>query len=174
MRRFGAIVLPATLMLALGVAQAQPQGTPPSSAIKNGSSVKFEYVMKDDAGNVLTSNKGKPFTYVHGEGQILPGLERAMEGMRAGETKHVAVPPEEGYGPVDPTAQVEVPKEQIPPGALTVGAQLMGTTDTGNTVVVKVKEVKEKTVVLDVNHPLAGKTLYFDIEILEVEPRATQ
>jgi len=172
-RRSRAIVLSMTLLLALGVAQAQPQATSPGPAIKNGSSVKFEYVMKDDAGNVLTANKGNPATYVHGQGQILPGLERAMEGMRAGETKHVTVPPEEGYGPVDPTAEVEVPKEQVPPG-VTVGAQLMGTTETGRTVEVKVKEVRERTVLLDVNHPLAGKTLYFDLEVIEVNPRAPE
>ena len=169
MKRLGAMMLPVLLLLTLGVAQAQ-QGNPPDPAVENGSAVKFEYVMKDDAGEVLTSTQGKPFTYVHGRGQILPGLEKAMEGMRAGETKQVTVPPEDGFGPVDPAAEVEVPKEQIPPDALTVGAQLLATTGTGNTVPVKVKEIREATVVLDLNHPLAGKTLRFDVEVIEVEP----
>ena len=172
MKSLGAMALPVTLLLAFGVALAQ-QGTP-GPAVENGSAVKFEYVMKDDAGEVLISTQGKPFTYVHGQGQILPGLEKAMEGMRAGETKQVTVPPEDGFGAVDPAAEVEVPKEQIPPDALTVGAQLLATTGTGATVPVKVKEIREATVVLDLNHPLAGKTLRFDVEVTEVEPPAAK
>lgn len=168
MRRVWAIALPAIVMLAVGVAQAQPQGP----AVQNGSAVKFEFTMKDETGTVLTSSQGEPVSYVHGQGQILPGLEKAMEGMRAGETKQIAVPPEDGFGPVDPEAQVEVPKEKVPPDALTVGAQLMATTATGNTVPVRVKEVKEQTVVLDLNHPLAGKTLHFDISVIEVKTGA--
>lgn len=168
MRSGWALALPAIIVLALGVARAQPQVAPPGPAVANGSAVKFEYTMKDEAGNVLTSSQGQPVSYVHGQGQILPGLEKAMEGMRAGETKQVAVPPEDGFGPVNPEAEVEVPKERVPPDALTVGAQLMATTATGNTVPVRVKEVKEQTVILDLNHPLAGKTLHFDIEVIEV------
>lgn len=172
MRRLKAIVLPMAALLALEVAQAQPQGTPAGPPIQNGSAVTIEYVLKDDAGEVLASTGGKPFTYVHGQGQIVPGLEKALEGMRAGETKDVTVPPENGYGPVNPAAEVEVPKDRVPSEALSVGTRLAATTDTGRTVPVRVKEIKEETVVLDLNHPLAGKTLHFEIQVVKVEPRA--
>jgi FKBP-type peptidyl-prolyl cis-trans isomerase SlyD len=90
--------------------------------------------------------------------------------MRAGEAKRVEIPPADAYGVVDPTAEREVPKDAIPPEGRHVGAQLTAKTAAGETRYVRVKEVKEGTVVLDLNHPLAGKTLYFDVRILEVAP----
>ena len=78
--------------------------------------------------------------------------------------------PDEAFGPVDPAAQTEVPKEALPPDALVVGAQLMARTATGEGRPVIVKEIKDKTVVVDLNHPLAGKTLVFDVKVLGIEP----
>ncbi len=158
------------LVLSLGVAHAQQKEKPPAAAIENGSMVKIEYTLKDDAGTVLDTNKGKnALAYTQGQRQIIPGLEKALMGMRAGEEKEVTVKPEDGYGKVDPKAEMEVSKEAVPPEALKVGAQLQGRSQTGQPFPARVKEVKEKTVVLDMNHPLAGKTLHFDVKILGVE-----
>jgi len=158
------------LLLALGVAQAQPKEKVLSPAIESGSTVQFEYTLKDDDGTVLDSNKGRgPLTYTQGQKQIIPGLEKALNGMRAGDEKQVTVQPEDAYGPPDPAAQTEVPKEVLPPN-LKVGTQLVARSREGETMLVRVKEIKETTVIIDLNHPLAGKTLHFDVKVLGVEP----
>ncbi|PTL37049.1 peptidylprolyl isomerase [Candidatus Methylomirabilis limnetica] len=139
-------------------------------AIENGSTVKLEYALTDDKGTLLDTNKGKePLAYTHGQGQIIPGLEKALIGLRTGDAKHVVIRPEEAYGPIRPEAVVEVPKERIPEKLQTVGAHLVAQRKDGQPMQAFVKEVKEKTVVLDTNHPLAGKILTFDVTIVGVE-----
>jgi FKBP-type peptidyl-prolyl cis-trans isomerase SlyD len=101
---------------------------------------------------------------------MLPGIERQLLGMHSGEEKKLVVTPEEGYGLVDPSAQTEVPRELVPPEAQEVGKRLVARNRSGTPRLVMVKEVKENTVVLDLNHPLAGKTLLFDVKVLGVEP----
>ena len=161
----------ATLLLLAGPAAAQEKDNPGSPAIENGSKVSFEYTLMDEAGKVIETSKGRdPLSYTQGGQQIIPGLEKALTGMRAGEEKKVTVKPEEGYGPLDPKAQVEVPKTAIPPEALKVGTTLQGRSPSGAPQMARVKEVKEKTVVLDLNHPLAGQTLVFEVKIVGVEP----
>lgn len=168
----------AVILLLAGplAAAAQTQTAATSPAIEKGSKVQLEYTLKDDVGKVLESNKGAPpLSYVQGEQQIIPGLERELFGMHAGEEKNIVVKPEDGYGPVQPAAQTEVAKELLPPGSLQVGTRLMARSSTGEARPVVIKEVKEKTVVLDLNHPLAGKTLYFDVKVLAVEtPKAPE
>ncbi len=92
-----------------------------------------------------------------------------MAGMSVGGEKKVTVKPEEGYGPVDPRAFQEVPKDKLPPDALKVGAMLTATGPQGQAIPVRVHEIKESTVIMDFNHPLAGKTLLFDIKITEIK-----
>ena len=158
------------LLLIAGAAHAQQQEKAPGPTIEDGSTVRIEYTLKDESGQVLDTNKGRePLSYKQGGQQIIPGLENALKGMRAGQEKKISIKPEEGYGPLDPKAQIEVPKEAIPPAAK-VGDRLQGRTPTGQPQVVRVKEVKEKTVVLDTNHPLAGMILHFDIKIVAVQP----
>ncbi len=164
-------VIVVTLALALGLAQAQPKEKAMSPAIEDGATVQLEYTLKDPAGKVLDTNKGQaPLIYTHGTQEIIPGLEKALNGMHRGEEKKVTVKPEDAYGPVDPKAVTEVPKEMLPPDALKVGTELVAQNQAGGRRIVKVKEVKEKTVIIDLNHPLAGKTLYFDLKVLGVEP----
>jgi FKBP-type peptidyl-prolyl cis-trans isomerase SlyD len=155
----------------VAAAQTRSAQLPTSPAIEHGSTVRLEYTVKDDAGIVLDTNKGHaPLSYTQGEHQILPGLEKELTGMHAGEDKQVTVKPEDGYGAVDPSAQAEVPNHMLPTGALSVGTRLMARNSSGEERPVTVKEVKDTTVVLDLNHPLAGKTLYFDVKVLGVEP----
>jgi FKBP-type peptidyl-prolyl cis-trans isomerase SlyD len=139
-------------------------------AVKDGSVVSLQYTLSGEDGKPIESNKGKePLKYVHGQHQMIPGLEKELAGMKVGQEKHVKVKPEDAYGPVDPKAVQEFPKEKIPPEGQKVGAVLTARGPQGETVPVRVKEVKEKTVVLDMNHPMAGKTLVFDVKILDVQ-----
>ncbi len=150
---------------------ATPAGAQPKAAIEKGSTVKIDYTLKDDKGEVLDSNSGKePLAFTQGAQQIIPGLDKALLGMKVGDTKKVVVKPEEGYGKVDPKAEAEVPREALPEGAAVVGTRLMARGQDGNPHPVTVKVVKDKTVVLDLNHPLAGKTLVFDIKVVSIEP----
>ncbi len=149
---------------------AAPAGAQPKTAIEKGSTVKIDYTLKDDKGEVIDSSTGKePLAFKQGAQQIIPGLDRALLGMKVGDTKKVVVKPEEAYGKVDPKAEAEVPKEALPEGAAVVGTRLMARGQDGNPHPVTVKVVKDKTVVLDLNHPLAGKTLVFDIKVVSIE-----
>ena len=151
-------------------AAAQTQTATTAPVIEKGSKVQLEYTLKDEAGAVLESNKGQPaLSFVQGDQQIIPGLDRELLGMHAGEEKKVVVKPEDGYGKIEPAALTEVPKEVLPAQSLKVGARLMARSSTGESRTVVVKEIKDKTVVIDLNHPFAGKTLHFDVKVLAVE-----
>ena len=139
--------------------------------VKDGATVSLEYTLSSEDGKLIESNKGKePLRYVDGRSQIIPGLEKALEGMKPGAETKVTVKPEDAYGPVDPKAYREVPKEQVPADSLKEGMMLYAKNTEGEMFPVRVKEVKDKTVVIDMNHPLAGKTLVFDVKILDVQP----
>ena len=142
-----------------------------ANVVKDGSVVSLEYTLSGEDGKTIESNKGKePLRYTHGGQQIVPGLEKNLTGMKTGDEKRVKVKPEEGYGIVDPKGFQEFPKDKIPSEGLKVGAVLMARGPQGQQVPVRVHEIKEKTVVLDLNHPMAGKTLVFDIKVLDVQP----
>jgi FKBP-type peptidyl-prolyl cis-trans isomerase SlyD len=162
---FGLVLLPS-------IALAQKEKETP--VIKNGSVVSFEYTLSDEKGKAIESNKGKkPLTYTHGSGQILPGLQKGLAGMKVSEQKTVKLKPEEAYGQIDPKAVSEVPREQIPPEAQKAGATVFARNAKG-TFPVRVREVKEKTVLLDFNHPLAGKALTFNVKILDIKQATTK
>jgi FKBP-type peptidyl-prolyl cis-trans isomerase 2 len=176
--RHGSILLSTPLLilaLAAGLAYAgSPEEAPAKArtstpAIQKGATVKIEYTLTDKDGKVLDSSKGKePLTYIHGDGEIIVGLEKALEGLQPGDRKRVTVPPEQAYGPVKPL--IEVPKEKIPERAHQVGYSLVVRNRNGTPFPAHVKEVKEKTIVLDANHPLAGKSLTFEVKVISVEP----
>ena len=141
----------------------------PGSVIQEGSFVSIEYTLSDDSGKVIDTNVGKePLTYIQGAGQIVKGLEQALNGLKVGDQKKVSVKPEEGYGVPDQKAFQEIPREKIPSEAQKVGAMLMTKSPDGRGVPIRVHEVKDKTVVVDFNHPLAGKTLHFDVKIKDI------
>jgi FKBP-type peptidyl-prolyl cis-trans isomerase 2 len=142
-----------------------------AEVVRPGAVVHLEYTLTSPQGELLDSNRGRPpLVFTMGGGAVIPGLERALVGMRIGERKRVRVEPEDAYGPVDPDAVVEVERERVPAEDQRVGARVRGQTRSGRDVMVRVREVKEATVVLDLNHPLAGQTLVFDVAIILVEP----
>ena len=162
-----------TLVALLVLLAAAPSGAQPKAAVEKGSSVKIEYTLKDDKGAVLDTNAGKDaLAFTQGAQQIIPGLDKALLGMKAGDSKKVTVRPEDAYGAVDPKAEAEVPKDALPQGAAVVGTRLLARGQDGQPRPVTVKAVKDTTVLLDLNHPLAGKTLFFDVKVVSVEPPA--
>lgn len=129
----------------------------------------FHYTLTDDQGQVLDSSEGRePLTYLHGTGQIVPGLEKAMEGRQAGDQFKVDVAPEEGYGVHHAELMQEVPRDafqgvdDIQPGMQFQGRGPQGVIN------VTVTKVDADKVYIDGNHPLAGKALHFAIEVTEV------
>ena len=142
----------------------------PGTAIEEGSIVAIEYTLTDDTGNVIDSNVGKePLTFIEGAGQIVKGLEKELNGLKVGDQKKVRVTPEEGYGLPDQSAFHEIPRDKIPAEGQKPGAMLMSKAPDGRTIPMRVHEVKDKTIVVDLNHPLAGKTLNFDVKIKDIK-----
>jgi FKBP-type peptidyl-prolyl cis-trans isomerase SlyD len=138
--------------------------------VKDGMMVSVEYTLKGSDGKVIESSKGKePLKYIHGNKIMIPGLEKELTGMKVGGEKQVTVKPEEAYGPVNENAFQEVPKEKLPPNGLKVGAILAAKSPEGRVVPMRVHQIKEKTVVMDMNHPMAGKTLVFDIKVVDIQ-----
>ena len=138
--------------------------------IADGKQISLEFTLSLDDKTQVQSNIGQePMVYVHGSQQIIPGLEKQLTGLKVGDTKHVEISAEDGYGPVDPARTQEVEKDKIPEEARKVGSKLTGRGPQGQPMYAEVKEVKDKTLVLDLNHPLAGKKLIFDVKVLKVE-----
>ncbi len=140
--------------------------------IEKGNVVGIDYSLHLGDGQVVDrSDPGDPLTYLHGEGQIVPGLESALEGLAVGDTKQVVVAPGEGYGDHDPRGVQEVPRTAFPPDFKPeVGMELTAQGPQGEPVPFSIREVKLESVVIDLNHPLAGKTLHFDVTVREVRP----
>jgi FKBP-type peptidyl-prolyl cis-trans isomerase SlyD len=141
----------------------------------NGRVVSLHYVLTDDHGLLLNSSRERePFAYLHGYGNIIRGLETALEGSEAGFSSAIRVPPADGYGDYNPEAVFEVPRGRFPPEEdIQVGMQVQGEGAHGilNFTVV---EVNDRGVVLDANHPMAGKNLNFQVEVLEVRAATEQ
>ena len=136
--------------------------------IENGKKVKIEYTLFVGGEVFDTSKGGDPMEYTHGSGQIIPGLERALDGLKPGDEKKVHVGPDDAYGPIHPQAVIQVPREQIQDGSVEVGMMLTAKNDNGQTLQGIVTEVTESSVTVDFNHPLAGKELYFEITVIAV------
>jgi peptidylprolyl isomerase len=138
--------------------------------VESGNMVRVHYTLTVDGKVVDTSRDREPLEYQAGKNQLIPGFEKALIGMKKGEKKSFKVEPEEGYGKKDPKMISEVSKDRIPPDlnpepGMTLYARGAG----GNPVPVKVVEVKKDVVILDFNHPLAGKVLNFDVEIIDIK-----
>jgi len=138
-------------------------------SIKQDSVVTFNYTLKDDAGEVIDSSDGaEPLIYLHGHGNLVPGLERELTGKSAGDKLEVRLAPADGYGEYDQGLVQRIPRRQLRGiDKVHVGMKLHAQTAEGPREVT-VTQVLGDTVTIDANHPLAGKNLHFDIDITEV------
>ncbi len=138
--------------------------------VQDGKTVKVHYTLTVDGKNVDSSRQGDPLDVKVGEGNVIPGFENALKGMKTGEKKSFDVSPAEGYGQVDPQNMVEVPTSQLPADLKPeVGMTLYATGEHGQPIPARIAEVKESSVIMNFNHPLAGKTLHFDVEVIDIK-----
>lgn len=136
--------------------------------------VSIHYTLKDDKGQVLDSSSGgEPLSYLHGAGNIIPGLEEALEGKTTGDKFKVTLPPEKGYGERDERLVQAIPKNQFQNADRLQPGMQFQINSQGGPMILTVVEVKDNEVVVDGNSPLAGATLHFDVEITEVR-KATE
>ncbi len=135
--------------------------------------VTLDYTLRVGSGEVVdTSEQSTPLTFDFGKGQIIPGLERELTGLRIGDQKEVYVAPEEGYGPRDPEASLEIPLSRFPDNITpAVGMSLTMQGPKGGEVPVTIVALSDKAATLDFNHPLAGKALQFSVTVRDI--RAT-
>lgn len=130
--------------------------------------VTMDYTLTDAQGNTIDTSKGRePLAYIHGVGGIIPGLEAALEGRQPGEQLQVTIAPEDGYGDRDESLLQVVPRDRFDVEDVTVGMQFHAQSEDGMSVVTVVA-VTDDDVTVDSNHPLAGVTLNFDVEVKEV------
>lgn len=132
--------------------------------IEKGKVVGFAYHLRNNQGETLDQSQ-EPMEYLHGYMNIIPGLEKEMEGLTIGDKKTVVVPPAEAYGEYDEKLVYEVPRTNFPPDEdLVPGMQFRAETEQG-AVSLFVQEVVGENVIMNGNHPLAGETLNFDVEV---------
>jgi FKBP-type peptidyl-prolyl cis-trans isomerase SlyD len=143
-------------------------------AIQDNQVVSLEYEVRD-GDQIVDSNKGgAPLVFMYGKGQIIPGLEKGIKDMNIGDKADILVKAEDAYGEYNAEATQEVPKEQFAGIDLTEGMTLYGQGEDGGTVQVTVKEIKDDSVVIDFNHPLAGKDLMFSVAINNVRDASAE
>jgi len=137
---------------------------------KLGDTVKVHYTGKLEDGTVFdTSTDSDPLQFTIGEGQIIPGFEQAVVRMNPGESKTIKVPVDEAYGPHREEMVLVVNRNQLPADLIPeIGQQLQSRQPDGQTIVVTVTDISESSVTVDANHPLAGKDLTFDIQLIEI------
>lgn len=140
------------------------------SQVKKNDSVKVHYTGKLASGEVFDSSEGRePLAFVVGAGQMIPGFDNGVVGMALNEKKTIVIPAAEAYGEAREDLIVEVPKTNLPPDLTPeIGMGLVSTTPTGEQIQFVVTEVKEETIIVDANHPLAGKELTFEVEMVEI------
>lgn len=142
------------------------------AAIADGMVVSIHYTLTDDAGSVIDSSSGgEPLEYLHGHGNIVPGLESQLAGRKVGDSLKVDVAPKDGYGEHDPRGRGRVPRSSFPDDMeIEPGMQFSGEGPNGEDHVVWVAAVEGDHVVVDQNHPLAGQTLHFQVKVETVRP----
>ncbi len=131
----------------------------------------IHYVLKDDQGETIDSSVGgaDPLTYLHGHGQLIPGMENGLTDKGVGDKFSIVLSPAEGYGDHNPQLIQKVPRDSFPADAtLEVGMRFQAQDEQGHPHVVVVAEVSEGEITVDGNHPLAGKSLHFDVEVVSV------
>ena len=144
--------------------------------IKADAVVSIDYTLKNDAGEVIDSSEGgEPLEYLHGHGNIVPGLEDALVGKVTGDEVTVSIPPERGYGQHDPERVFDVDRSRLPDDLEPeVGTMLAMQTPEGHNVPLTITKVSAQTVTLDANHQLAGETLHFEGAVRSVREATAQ
>ncbi len=147
-----------------------------TDVVSAGKVIGFHYTLRNDAGEVIDSSAGAdPLHYLHGAGNIVPGLESELLGKKIGEAFQVIVAAADGYGERFEEGVHEVPRGQFPPEVeIEVGMQFGTEGPDGNPVPVWVADVTEDTVTIDFNHPLAGARLHFDIELVSMRDASSE
>jgi FKBP-type peptidyl-prolyl cis-trans isomerase SlyD len=131
--------------------------------------VSIDYTLKNAAGEIIDESNGAgPLNYIHGNDMLITGLEKLLEGKKAGDSFHAEIEPAEGYGERQEDLIMEVPREHFPEDIEIEEGMQFEATDTAGTNIVTIKSVQDKTVTIDSNHPLAGQKLFFDITVVEV------
>ena len=169
-----AVLFAAPLAMARAEEKAPAKAPAPAakashSVVEKGSKVSVEYTLSEN-GKVVESNSGKaPLTYEQGSGKMLPAFEEQLSGLKAGAAKEFDLSPEQAYGPVRKDLYQTVDAAQIPEEARKPGAMLMAQAQGGQQRPVRVHEVNGDKIVIDLNHPLAGKKLHFAVKVVSVE-----
>ncbi len=136
--------------------------------IGNETVVTIHYTLTDDKGTILDSSVGEePLSYVHGQGRMVPGLEKALQGKSAGDSFKVSVAPADGYGERDEDLVQKVPRKEFPVDDVEVGMHFQ-TRSAHGTQIVTVMATDTESITIDGNHPLAGATLNFDVQVVDV------
>ena len=140
------------------------------SRASEGDTVQVHYAGRLEDGTVFDSSEGRdPLEFTLGAGQVIPGFEKAVVGMTEGEKTTASIPPEEAYGPRSEELVLQVQRSQFPDGVTPeVGQRFQLKTEDGNTMRVTVTETRRETVEIDANHPLAGKALTFEVELVKI------
>jgi FKBP-type peptidyl-prolyl cis-trans isomerase SlyD len=137
--------------------------------------VSIHYELSSSEGQVLDKSGDEPLDYLHGHQNIVPGLEKQIQGKGEGDEFRAVVPPEEGYGKRDPNAQKSLPRSAFPEDTeVQPGMQFAAQGPDGNVIPLWVLEVKDDEVLVDLNHPLAGQTLTFDIKVAGVRDATSE
>lgn len=135
-----------------------------------GNLVSIHYVAKLADGTIFETTEKKPLRFIVGEHTTIRGLEEGVVGMHTGEKRRIIVPPEKGYGKYHKDLTQEVPLSKIPPEVTpAVGVMFRKETQTGTTIFTRIIKVNRETVIIDLNHPFAGKTLVFDVVVMDVQ-----
>jgi peptidylprolyl isomerase len=164
-----AVLVAVTAAIILAGLPAEGADKKASSKVKNGKLVKIHYTLTVDGEIVDSSLDGDPMEIKVGSGQVIPGFEEAIMGMKVGEKRSFEVYPEDGYGEVDTNAFQEVDRDRMPKDLeLEEGMVLYAQGPKGQTFPARVTKVTDEVVTMDFNHPLAGKTLNFEVEIISV------
>ncbi len=132
--------------------------------------VTLDFTLKDDSGSILDTTEGdQPLVYIHGSNNLIPGLERELEGKSSGDSFEITIPPTEGYGERDEKKVISVSKDMFPSDQpVSAGTSYESEDNEGNPITIKVVEVNDKEVKVDANHPLAGVNLHFAVAVKDI------
>ncbi len=163
-------VLIASLLLGIVLAAGCAANLGAAKVAKNGDTVQLNYVGKLADGSVFDSSEGRePLQFTLGQGQIIPGFEKAVLGMKVGEKKTVTIPMDQAYGPHRDDLVIQVARKQLPSGANPQVGKQLPMVSNNRLVMVTVLKIEGDTITIDANSPLAGKDLTFEIELVSIK-----